>query len=126
MSERKAYLGVSYECEDSALVYATTRGKARAQAASMIGVEFTDSDLQVRRYPRADAFAKLRDSSTLADLRACGFTDETGRRCHLCDLGDPSDGGEPAWTLCDECGACAGCGHGAGCRTEQGANYSGR
>lgn len=113
--KRKAWFGHG-DYEGGALVYATTRGKARAKVARELGYPITDSELVVTRMPTADEFAELRESPTDEDLRRAGFTDESMRRCSACDLGDPTEGCNAMWKICDHCQNCSGCGCEDGCQ----------
>ena len=108
--------------EGAVVVYAETRGKARALAANEAGMTFSESltsaEFDLSRFPEADEFAKKRNHPTNEDFRTLGFTDESGQRCCGCGLGDPSDGDNDKWALCEDCDNCGGCGCGAKCKKE--------
>lgn len=112
-SENKAWYGSDDEC--GVLVFAPTRGKARARVTSELGHDFTCSGISINRAPKADHLAELRERPSLSDLRVNGFTDETGSVCDGCGLGDPSDGSRRDWIICMHCSRCGECGHHAEC-----------
>lgn len=101
--------GSAFDDNIGDVVFAETRGKARADAVRSWGCDFDDPGLCVRREKRLDAYEGKRIPDWL--LRDCGFTDEDGRTCNTCGLGDPSCGyGDSGWRVCRECWECGECG----------------
>ncbi len=116
-AKQKAWIG--WHEEGGVLVYATSRGAARVEIASTLGMDLSETfgnTLRIKRAPAGDHLATSNAIPTDSDHREMGFTDETHQRCLACDKGDPSSGAVAAWTICQDCSHCAGCGCEEGCK----------
>lgn len=95
------------EDDGAVVVYADTRGQAKALGAHEMGMDFTDS--RCRRAAAADGFG---DHFSVPDevMREIGFCGEDAWRCESCGLADYSDGRYPEWAICPDCDQCGECG----------------